>query len=132
MGTPRELLAPLENEALEERKRRSAGKRAVIYDVMFLKAKEGDVQAMKEYLDRTEGKVPNKNDITITGEITLLNSLKAIVDDVDGETWGFTQRKRIKAMASEEPANLGKHTFLIISRNLLHNTSTEKLPNPFF
>ena len=64
-----EELTDLENEALVERKRRSAGKRAVIYDAMFLKAKEGDVTAMKEYLDRTEGKVPNKNqnDTNITG-----------------------------------------------------------------
>ena len=88
-----EELTEIENEALEERKRRSAGKRAVIYDAMFLKAKEGDVAAMKEFLDRTEGKIPNKNDNTITGEITLLNSLRAVVDDVDGETWGLPSGK---------------------------------------
>jgi hypothetical protein len=57
-----EELTEIENESLEERKRRSAGKRAVIYDAMFLKAKKGDVAAMKEYLDRTEGKVLNKVD----------------------------------------------------------------------
>jgi hypothetical protein len=60
-----EELTEIENESLEERKRRSAGKRAVIYDAMFLKAKMGDVAAMKEYLDRTEGKVPNKVDANL-------------------------------------------------------------------
>jgi hypothetical protein len=72
--SPEELTA-IENESLEERKRRSAGKRAVIYDAMFLKAKEGDVTAMKEYLDRTEGKVPNKVDANLQHEGTLNQEL---------------------------------------------------------
>jgi hypothetical protein len=68
-------LTEIENESLVERKRRSAGKRAVIYDAMFLKAKKGDVAAMKEYLDRTEGKVPNKVDANLQHEGTLNQEL---------------------------------------------------------
>ena len=68
-----EELTEIENECLAERKRRSAGKRAVIYDAMFLKAKEGDVAAMKEFLDRIEGKVVTKteNKNENTGNITV-------------------------------------------------------------
>ena len=68
-----EELTEIETEALEERKRRSSGKRAVIYDAMFLKAKEGDVAAMKEFLDRIEGKVVTKteNKNENTGNITV-------------------------------------------------------------
>jgi len=68
-----EELSEIETEALEERKRRSSGKRAVIYDAMFLKAKEGDVAAMKEFLDRIEGKVVTKteNKNENTGNITV-------------------------------------------------------------
>ena len=84
-----EELTEIENEALEERKRRSAGKRAVIYDAMFLKAKDGDVAAMKEFLDRTEGKIPNKNEnkTNHSGELGL--TLKDIVDSIDGKTQGL-------------------------------------------
>ncbi len=64
-----EELTEIETEALEERKRQSSGKRAVIYDAMFLKAKEGDVAAMKEYLDRTEGSVPSKLNAKIDGNM---------------------------------------------------------------
>ena len=67
-----EELTDIEGEALEERKRRSAGKRAVVYDAMFLKAKDGDVSAMKEYLDRMEGKVVNKNETNIAGISSLI------------------------------------------------------------
>ena len=72
--SPEELTA-IENESLEERKRRSAGKRAVVYDAMFLKAKEGDVTAMKEYLDRTEGKVSNKVDANLQHDGNLNQEL---------------------------------------------------------
>jgi hypothetical protein len=78
-------LTEIENESLEERKRRSAGKRAVIYDAMFLKAKEGDVAAMKEYLDRTEGKVPNKVDANLQHDGKLKQELPPyIIEMING------------------------------------------------
>ncbi len=68
-----EELTEIETEALEERKRRSAGKRAIVYDALYKRALEGDVSAMKEYLDRTEGKVVTKNENKNenTGNITV-------------------------------------------------------------
>ena len=53
-------LDEIEREALELRKQRTAGRRAMVYDAMYQSAIGGDVQAMKAYLDRTEGPVVKK------------------------------------------------------------------------
>ena len=53
----------IEDEALVLRKKRSARQRGNVLDAMYQKAVRGDVSAMKEYLDRTEGKVTDKLDV---------------------------------------------------------------------
>ena len=55
-----EELIKIEEEAQEERKRRTARPRAEVYTALLKLAKEGNVIAIKEYLDRTEGKVVTK------------------------------------------------------------------------
>lgn len=61
--TPTEL-DELEREALEIRKKRSAGRRAKVYDAMYNSALGGDVQAQKAYLDRMEGPITNKTEVS--------------------------------------------------------------------
>ena len=48
------------NEGLELRKKNSAIPRSEIYEAMQKAGKEGIVPAMKEFLDRTEGKIIEK------------------------------------------------------------------------
>lgn len=75
-------LAEIENEALEERKRRSARCRAVVYDALYKEAQVGNVPAAKEYLDRTEGKVKDKTEHSIgTVNPDLLKQLAEILPD---------------------------------------------------
>ena len=62
----------IENEGLELRKKNSARPRAKIYEAMELAAKSGDVAAMKEYLNRTEGKVPDKLNADITSKKIII------------------------------------------------------------
>ncbi len=59
-------LCEIESEAFELRKKNSTKERAEVYKAMLKAAKEGDVPAMREYLDRVEGKVVNKNEDKIT------------------------------------------------------------------
>ena len=59
-------MTDIENEAMEERKRRSSKDRAKVYKSLLSEAGNGNVAAIKEYLDRTEGKVKEK--IEHTGE----------------------------------------------------------------
>lgn len=57
-------MAELEEEGLQLRKENSKRERAVVYESLLREAKKGNVQACKEYLDRTEGKVIDKKEIT--------------------------------------------------------------------
>ena len=50
----------MEYEGLELRKKNSARPREAVYKAMYQAAKSGDVRAMKEYLNRTEGKVMDR------------------------------------------------------------------------
>jgi len=59
---PPDELQEIENEAYEIRKRNSAKQRATVLKAMLEEAKSGNVQAAKEYLDRTEGKVTDKHE----------------------------------------------------------------------
>lgn len=57
-------MCEIENEAMELRAKHSASCRSRIYNAMVREAEKGNVQAMKEYLDRTEGKVTDKTELT--------------------------------------------------------------------
>lgn len=57
--TPDELSA-IEQQAFEDRKRKSVRRRSNVYDSLYNEAIGGNVQAAKEFLDRTEGKVKEK------------------------------------------------------------------------
>ncbi len=72
-------LDDIEREALELRKQRTAGRRAKVYDAMYQSAISGDVKAMKEYLDRMEGPVTNKTEVSGPGggPITMTDAEKA-------------------------------------------------------
>lgn len=59
--TPEEL-TEIELQAFEERKKKSVRRRSKVYDAIYQEAICGNVQAAKEFLDRTEGKVKDKND----------------------------------------------------------------------
>lgn len=61
--TPIELDEIL-NDGLEQRKKNAAIPRAAIYVAMEKAAKDGNVPAQKEFLDRTEGKVVEKRELT--------------------------------------------------------------------
>lgn len=58
-----EELAEIENKALEIRKKGTAKKRSTLLDKLYDFAIDGDVQAAKEYLNRTEGKVKESVDV---------------------------------------------------------------------
>lgn len=62
--TPTELLE-IENEGTELRKKNTARPRAEVFQSLLTKAKSGNVQAIKEFLDRTEGKVKEKIDLNV-------------------------------------------------------------------
>lgn len=54
----------IEEEALEIRKKHCAPQRSRVYAALLKEAEAGNVKAMREYLDRTEGKVIDKKEIT--------------------------------------------------------------------
>lgn len=66
-------LNEIDREAFELRKKRSTRILSDVYSVLAEKAKSGDVQAIKEYLERIEGKVVTKteNKNENTGNITV-------------------------------------------------------------
>jgi len=72
-------LDKLEKEAFELRNQRTAGRRAMVYDAMYKSAIGGDVQAMKAYLDRTEGPVVKKIEASGPngGPIEMTDTVKA-------------------------------------------------------
>lgn len=59
-------LSAIEAEALQTIKDHSAPQRSELYKSLYLEGKSGNVKAIKEFLDRTEGKVPDKQDVTLT------------------------------------------------------------------
>lgn len=68
--TPEEL-TQIEAEAMENRKARTARQRAKLYDKLYELGDDGNVTAIKEYLDRTEGKVKEKIETTVDGELVI-------------------------------------------------------------
>jgi hypothetical protein len=58
-------LQEIENEGLELRKKNTARPRAEVFQSLLAKAKRGNVQAIKEFLDRTEGKAKNTLDLNV-------------------------------------------------------------------
>lgn len=54
----------IEDVGLELRKKKSARQRGQVYESMLDVAKDGNVPAQKEFLDRTEGKVVEKREHT--------------------------------------------------------------------
>ncbi len=82
-------LSEIENEALELRKKYSAGNRAKVYDALIKAAGEGNVQAIKEYLDRTEGKTTDKQELTGKDGGPLSLSLGDVLDAIDGNSKGI-------------------------------------------
>ena len=69
--TPDEL-DQIEQEAWLARKSRTVHHRARLYDVLFREAQSGNVQAIREYLDRTEGKVQDKLSAQVTGQQKII------------------------------------------------------------
>ena len=57
-------LTDIEEKGMEERKKRSSPQRAQVYNALLKAAKNGNTQAIKEFLDRTEGKVKEKMELT--------------------------------------------------------------------
>lgn len=57
-------MAEMEEEGLALRKQNSKRERSIVYTALLKEAKKGNVAACKEYLDRTEGKVIDKKEIT--------------------------------------------------------------------
>lgn len=64
-------LDEIENKAFEMRKKRTAAQRARVYDALYREAAGGNIQAVKEYLDRTEGKVAKQ----IKGSVAISQPL---------------------------------------------------------
>lgn len=58
---PPEIL-DIENESMELRKKNSARRRSAVYTTLYNKAIEGNIHAIKEFLNRIEGRVPNRLD----------------------------------------------------------------------
>jgi hypothetical protein len=64
-------LQEIEAEAFEIRKKNSSKNRAELYGALYREGKKGNVQAIKEYLDRVEGKVTDKHKIEADVTTTL-------------------------------------------------------------
>lgn len=73
----------IEQEAYELRKKNSVKQRAVLLKSLYTEGKDGNIPAIKEFLDRTEGKVPNvnQNDNTHKLEAETIEFLKAVTND---------------------------------------------------
>ena len=68
------------SDGLELRKKHSAKQRAEVYDDLRQASKDGNVSAQKEFLDRTEGKVLDRKEVDLKGNITF-----EIIDSVTDE-----------------------------------------------
>ena len=58
-------LQEIENEGLELRKKNTARPRAEVYQSLLDEAKGGNISAIKEFFDRTEGKVKDTLDLNV-------------------------------------------------------------------
>ena len=64
-------IAEIEKEGLELRKKNSSRERAEVYAALLRAATEkGNVKAMREFLDRTEGKVKEKLDVSLASDLS--------------------------------------------------------------
>jgi len=63
-------LTEIEHEGLELRKKNSSRERAEVYKAMLKVATKGNVKAMREFLDRTEGKVKEKLDVSLASDLS--------------------------------------------------------------
>lgn len=63
--TPAEL-QDIENDAYEIRKKNSTRQRATLLKALYEEGKNGNVSAVKEFFDRTEGKVVEKHDLRVS------------------------------------------------------------------
>ena len=61
-------LDAIEAEAFEIRKARTTRQRVVVYEALYNQAVKGNVKAIKEFLDRVEGKVIDKKEVTLEGK----------------------------------------------------------------
>lgn len=77
--TTREI-RDIEYEALELRKQNSAKNLSEVYSALAEEAKAGDVKAIKEYLDRIEGKVIDKKNIDLNATLNPAGILQEIKD----------------------------------------------------
>lgn len=75
---PPEELTEIEAEAMESRKAASARQRSILYSKLYEEGKAGNVTAIKEFLDRTEGKVKEKHehDVNVNAD-QILEALQA-------------------------------------------------------
>lgn len=80
-------LNEIEAEAFELRKKNSVRERSELYKSLYMHGKKGNVQAAKEFLERTEGKVTDKQEITgkdgknlidIPGLTQILNAVEKL------------------------------------------------------
>ena len=72
-------LTEIETEGLELRKKRTARQRAAVYDALYREAVNGNVPAIKEYLDRIEGKIKDKVEVD-QGDVEIKVTLVGIDD----------------------------------------------------
>jgi hypothetical protein len=74
-------LDEIEHEAFEMRKARSVRERVTVYKALLKEAEDGNVPAIKEYLERMEGKV--KERLKVEGDIGV--TIRGILDKIDSE-----------------------------------------------
>ncbi len=70
-------LTEIENEAMAMRKKHSSRQRSEVYDSMLVQALKGNTTAQKEFLDRTEGKVVERKEVTGKDGTNLIPELTA-------------------------------------------------------
>ena len=71
----------IENEAYELRKKNSTKQRAMLLKALYVEGRGGNVSAIKEFLDRTEGKVLEKKDVKVSGALGLTHDIKKELKD---------------------------------------------------
>ena len=64
-------ITDVEKEALEVIKAQSSRHRKVLYAALYREGKKGNVKAIKEFLDRTEGKIKDKHEHSFSFEDML-------------------------------------------------------------
>jgi len=73
-----QAISDIENEAFEIRKKNSARQRSELMEALHKEGKDGNVAAAKEFLDRTEGKVPIKQEVALDAilEVKVMDNFK--------------------------------------------------------